>query len=65
MNNWDEDPNSDSAKETPYLEAIQLAKDGKYESAIKKLEKLDGYKNLMRYQLHVMSVYWQRNIHQQ
>lgn len=44
MNNWDEDPNSDSAKETPYLEAIQLAKDGKYESAIKKLEKLDGYK---------------------
>ena len=44
MNNWDKDPNSDSAKETPYLEAIQLAKDGKYESAIKKLEKLDGYK---------------------
>lgn len=44
MNNWDEDPNSDPAKETPYLEAIQLAKDGKYESAIKKLEKLDGYK---------------------
>lgn len=44
MNNWDEDPNSDSAKETPHLEAIQLAKDGKYESAIKKLEKLDGYK---------------------
>ena len=44
MSNWDEDPNSDSAKETPYLEAIQLAKDGKYESAIKKLEKLDGYK---------------------
>ena len=44
MNNWDKDPNSDPAKETPYLEAIQLAKDGKYESAIKKLEKLDGYK---------------------
>ena len=44
MNDWDKDPNSDQAKETPYLEAIQLAKDGKYESAIKKLEKLDGYK---------------------
>lgn len=44
MNDWDKDPKSDQAKETPYLEAIQLAKDGKYESAIKKLEKLDGYK---------------------
>ena len=41
-NNWEVDPNADSAKE--YSEALELAKDGKYESAIKKLEKLDGYK---------------------
>ena len=43
-NNWEVDPNADSAKESSYSEALELAKDGKYESAIKKLEKLDGYK---------------------
>ncbi len=43
-NNWEVDPNADSAKESSYSEAVELAKDGKYESAIKKLEKLDGYK---------------------
>lgn len=43
-NNWEVDPNADSAKESLYSEALELAKDGKYESAIKKLEKLDGYK---------------------
>lgn len=43
-NNWQVDPNADSAKESSYSEALELAKDGKYESAIKKLEKLDGYK---------------------
>lgn len=44
VNNWEVDPNADSAKESSYSEALELAKDGKYESAIKKLEKLDGYK---------------------
>lgn len=43
-NNWEVDPNADSAKESSYSEALELAKDRKYESAIKKLEKLDGYK---------------------
>lgn len=43
-NNWEVDPNADSGKESSYSEALELAKDGKYESAIKKLEKLDGYK---------------------
>lgn len=43
-NDWDKDPNYDTTKETPYLEAIQIAKDGNYESAIKKLETLNDYK---------------------
>ena len=44
LNDWNEDPNADPTKETPYLEAIQIAKDGNYESAIEKLEPLNGYK---------------------
>lgn len=44
-NGFGEDPNYDSGKDPKYLEAIELAKNGDYESAINKLEAIKGYRS--------------------
>lgn len=44
VNGWDTDPNYNSNKEPSYNAAIQLIKDGKYSSAIEKLDDIGDYR---------------------
>ena len=44
-NDFDKDPDYNSIKNPTYLEAIELAKNGDYESAINKLETVKGYRS--------------------
>ena len=48
LNDWNEDPNADSAKEPSYNEAIQLIKNKEYGLAANKLAALGDYKSSVK-----------------
>ncbi len=44
LNDWDKDPNFDLSKDSAYTQAVELAKEEDYSSAIEKLSKLGDYR---------------------